>query len=392
MADQYPYAGKILGRIINDQKYDFYLSSGRIQELIENNIKTINGNSLFGKGNVRINPILYQSNQSSQGFTNYIDHISTIHNVTAASRITTIVSCDKPGDIDKYISRILVDGVEIDLKCFARDSTSKTTMTYATYIGYPLSVGSHMVDIYYKDIDGNEIYSVDNILPSTLRGCDRLTNLFLPTELETIGDSAFKGCERINTVKIPKNVREIGEYAFADCTMLTNIDIPFTVETIGDRAFAGCKALTSIKLPGTLNNLGKAVFNNCTSLETIYIYDCSFNINIDLTGCPNVHNIYSEGLSCAVDVSSSTVGIDDWDFGVTLKNMTPTGSIKFSHATATALKESLNLTWCNVEWDDDTLVYKTSKDEDLNALAIAINGSTDGLATTKSMYTLADNI
>lgn len=359
MAD-YPYAGKITGNIINDKKYDFYLSDSCIKELIENNIKTINGVSLFGKGNIKINPTVCYD-QSSKTSTCYIDHVSTIHNVTAASRITTIASCDRPGDIAKYISRILVDGVEIDLDCFARDYSSKTTMANATCIGYPLSIGSHTIDVYYKDTDGDEIYSVENIPASALRGCDRLTNLFLPTELKVIEDSAFKGCERINTIKLPENVYEIGDYAFANCTMLTNINIPYTVETIGDMAFSGCKSLTSIKLPGTLKKLGENVFNDCTSLETIYIYDCSFDINIDLAGCTNIHNIYSEGLSCSIDASSSTASADSWNFGVTLKNMTPTGSIKFSPTVAAALKESLDLTWCNVEWNEDTLIYKMNK-------------------------------
>lgn len=333
--------------------------------MIESNLKTINGTSLLGSGNIKINPTVHRCNnqQSIPGKAGQapVDHVSAVHNITSTSKIATLANCNQPGDLAKHISRILVDGVEIDLECFSRDSSAKTTIDKATTIGYPLSVGMHVVDIYYKDVDGNEIYTVTDILHSSLKGCDRLTNLFLPSELEVVGDRALQGCERINTIKVPEKVRSIGKHAFADCSALTNIYLPYGVESIGDMAFSGCKSLTSIKLPGLLNTIGEAVFNNCVSLETIYISDCTFNLNIDLVGCTNIHNIYCEGLACAIDVSSSMVAASDWNFGVTLKNMTPSGSIKFNESVATALKESLDLTWCNVEWSGNSLVYKTSK-------------------------------
>ena len=55
--DQYPYAGIIKGKIVDRLKYDFYFSDDRIRELFTQNTKTINGESIFGSGNIVINDI-----------------------------------------------------------------------------------------------------------------------------------------------------------------------------------------------------------------------------------------------------------------------------------------------------------------------------------------------
>lgn len=55
IVDQYPYAGIIKGKIVDKSKYDFYFSDDRIKELFTENTKTINGQSIFGSGNIVIN-------------------------------------------------------------------------------------------------------------------------------------------------------------------------------------------------------------------------------------------------------------------------------------------------------------------------------------------------
>lgn len=57
IVDQYPYAGIIKGKIVDRLKYDFYFSDDRIRELFTQNTKTINGESIFGSGNIVINDI-----------------------------------------------------------------------------------------------------------------------------------------------------------------------------------------------------------------------------------------------------------------------------------------------------------------------------------------------
>lgn len=66
-----------------------------------------------------------------------------------------------------------------------------------------------------------------------------------------------------------QSVTVIGSYAFSECKSLTNIEIPTSVDTIRNYAFEGCTSLTSIVIPINVEYMGSYVFNNCTNL-TVY--------------------------------------------------------------------------------------------------------------------------
>ena len=76
-----------------------------------------------------------------------------------------------------------------------------------------------------------------------------------------IKNEAFKKEIRIKSV--------IGYEAFSECKSLTNIEIPTSIDTIRNYAFEGCTSLTSIVIPINVEYMGSYVFNNCTNL-TVY--------------------------------------------------------------------------------------------------------------------------
>ena len=55
-----------------------------------------------------------------------------------------------------------------------------------------------------------------------------LTNVTIPNNVTSIGDSAFFECEGLTSVTIPNSVTSIGDAPFADCSSLTNIAVDST--------------------------------------------------------------------------------------------------------------------------------------------------------------------
>ena len=117
-----------------------------------------------------------------------------------------------------------------------------------------------------------------------------LTNVSIPSTVETIGTYAFAYCSNLKEVSVPQNTI-MGEYAFSYCISLqsahlpamnyvprstfeyckslTSVEIPSQVTSIQDQAFSGCKSLTQINLPDHLTEIQSCAFQNCTQLKNI---------------------------------------------------------------------------------------------------------------------------
>ena len=74
----------------------------------------------------------------------------------------------------------------------------------------------------------------------------KITNIILPSTLQTIGNYAF-GKIRATSVVIPEGVTTIGENAFANAT-IQSISLPSTLTTLGNNAFSGCASLKTIQM------------------------------------------------------------------------------------------------------------------------------------------------
>ncbi len=130
-------------------------------------------------------------------------------------------------------------------------------------------------------------------------GCENLTNLTLPSGLETIENHAFVICRKMSINGIPDSVRVIDRQAFSHCAALESVTIPEGVTEIGELAFRGCTSLKNVKLPNSLKTINMGAFTKCTSLESITIprnvdkmkddifSDCSSLKEVIFTGdCP----------------------------------------------------------------------------------------------------------
>lgn len=76
--------------------------------------------------------------------------------------------------------------------------------------------------------------------------CSGLTSITIPYSVSSIGDSAFLGCNNLLNIAFGNNnddsqLRDIGNGAFMECSSLQSIYIPSNVQSIGQQAFYGCR-------------------------------------------------------------------------------------------------------------------------------------------------------
>lgn len=98
-----------------------------------------------------------------------------------------------------------------------------------------------------------------------------LSEIELPSTLESIGEYAFARCIDLISVSFPDSVSDIGEGAFYGCYYLKDINIPEEVKVISHYMFDSCFCLNEIKLPDSLEAIGNRAFYNCESLQSIVL-------------------------------------------------------------------------------------------------------------------------
>lgn len=106
------------------------------------------------------------------------------------------------------------------------------------------------------------------ILDLTFRLCMSLTNIILPSTIESIVRDTFMYCKSLTSITFPSSVKTIGDGAFFS-TGLTSITIPESVTSIESGAFGHNTDLTEVTFEGKNCKINKDSFNECDSLKTI---------------------------------------------------------------------------------------------------------------------------
>ena len=170
-----------------------------------------------------------------------------------------------------------------DLVKFVKNCTI-TGKKYFTYTPI-LSVGEHdievellqqlytpffetnaLVDLDMSHVNGKYIH-INNICNKA----NKLKQVRLPNNINSIGTYAFKGCLSLTSIVIPDSVTSIGSHAFNNCFSLTSVTITDSVTTIGNYAFDGCQSLTSVTIPDSVTSISDHAFENCESLTSVTI-------------------------------------------------------------------------------------------------------------------------
>ena len=84
-----------------------------------------------------------------------------------------------------------------------------------------------------------------------------------------IGENAFNSCKGLTQIKLPSSVQTIGSGAFAGCENLQYVEIPESVTYIGSSAFATCKNLVIDVFDTANRSIGSGAFNGVSIGEVI---------------------------------------------------------------------------------------------------------------------------
>lgn len=178
--------------------------------------------------------------------------------------ITTVET--KPGKLatlvtDHSITALKVRG-EMDARDFKfiaenLDSLSEIDLSEATITAYSNS------EMAVLGADNN--FAAASI-PCTSFFGKPITSIALPASLKSIGYAAFAGCEKLTEITFPSQLDSIGSYAFSSSS-ITSVILPATVRVVGDGAFSRCGKLTSAKVGSA--SIGKEAFYADTALSAL---------------------------------------------------------------------------------------------------------------------------
>ena len=146
-------------------------------------------------------------------------------------------------------------------------TTTGETLALDSYDGF----GSAMVENVYENGYGKLRFEgeVTTIPAEAFKGCENLSLILLPKNLESIGDSAFEGCTSLTGITLGDSVTAVGQRAFYECRSLKSASLGEALTSIGTEAFYLCAQLESIAIPAKVKHLGDYTFYNCISLGEV---------------------------------------------------------------------------------------------------------------------------
>lgn len=112
-----------------------------------------------------------------------------------------------------------------------------------------------------KTLDLSEAKFIYNMMPDTKEGVFsnmKMKEVFLPSNLISIGNRAFANCYNLEFVDMPAHLKTITSEAFINCKRLTIDLLPNTIDHIGQSAFENCSSLSLNKLPDNLTGYIRA--------------------------------------------------------------------------------------------------------------------------------------
>ena len=178
--------------------------------------------------------------------------------------------------------------------------------------------------------DVNIPSDVDSICDYAFSGCSGIKSLNIPNNVKSIGSSAFYECNGLTSLTLGNGVTNIGKEAFYGCrSIVSSLTIPNGMTSIDDGVFWGCTGLTSVTIPSSVTSIGGHAFSNCTGMTSITIgngvtsigfqafYNCSgltsITIPNNVTTIDNMAFQYCTNLA-AITIPRSVTSIGDYAF------------------------------------------------------------------------------
>ena len=100
------------------------------------------------------------------------------------------------------------------------------------------------------------------------------------TPVKALGDNSLKDCNRLVSVDLPSSLQTIGYRALYNCVNLTHLTLPDSVSSIAREAVSHCNNLSSVYLPNSLKYIGYSAFREDKSLLSVFIPPCQLDEEI----------------------------------------------------------------------------------------------------------------
>jgi len=236
--------------------YNLRSSSGTTTKLYENGTVYITGTGRMEEGVYNyffnIEGVINQrlaAYEKEFGYTCRAEYDTSATDVKAATESLRIYIDDEDAGAD--------NGKDITYDSTQEFKIDVTNESLYKYIPQKVIIDEGVTNVSESAFMASHITELE--LPSTIETidymaffmCEKLGNVTLPRGLKTIGMSAFMFCTSLTSITLPDSVTSIGEFAFRDCSNLTLITIPDSVTTIEADAFYGCNNLTDVIYGGS---------------------------------------------------------------------------------------------------------------------------------------------
>ncbi len=216
------------------------------------NVKRIPAN-LFGQdyGNtyplVTIDNVFISDNSQLVEIGDYAFADSRITSITIPSTVTSI-------------SSTAFDGCNSLVEVVNKSTLPFEVGNYGTTADYTLlDVRTDESQSTLVESNGN-LYKVgDDGLKYFVKNIDDSTQIVLDSDTDALYRYCLYSRIYVTSVSIPEGVVSIGDFAFNRCSGLTEINLPSTLQTIGSNAFWNTE-FTSITIPASVNYIGIYAF------------------------------------------------------------------------------------------------------------------------------------
>ena len=131
---------------------------------------------------------------------------------------------------------------------------------------------------------GDNVTSIDEGL---FNGCSGMQSLVVGSSVGSIGNNAFLGCTGLQRVDIKdlsawcrydfsseeQNPLYYAKNLYIDGNLVTDLTLPSDIETVGGYTFYGYDKIASLTVPANVRTIETGAFGECTALKTLTIED-----------------------------------------------------------------------------------------------------------------------
>lgn len=110
----------------------------------------------------------------------------------------------------------------------------------------------------------HRVFNTDDELSS-------ITSAYVGECVYGIMDNGFSGCTNMSSITVSDNLAYIGANAFRGCENLENFPYSSGLEVISGSAFAHCYSLTHANIPSGVTSIGSWAFQDCTGLTQVVV-------------------------------------------------------------------------------------------------------------------------